>query len=56
VKTHGNDPIEVDNPVNLPDPCSIEAIYEPTIKAAIHIPNTYPGRHSEPCDGETRFL
>jgi GTP-binding protein LepA len=39
VKVYGGETSEVDNPVNLPDPASIEAIYEPTIKAAIHIPN-----------------
>jgi len=31
--------IEVDNPINLPDPSAIECIYEPTINATIHIPN-----------------
>ncbi len=31
--------IEVDNPINLPDPSAIERILEPTIKATIHIPN-----------------
>lgn len=31
--------IEVDNPINLPDPSAIESIYEPTINATIHIPN-----------------
>jgi GTP-binding protein LepA len=35
--------IEVDNPINLPDPSSIEDISEPTIKAAIHIPNEFMG-------------
>jgi len=43
VKQHGKDPVEVDNPVNLPDPASIEEIAEPTIKAAIHIPNEFLG-------------
>jgi GTP-binding protein LepA len=40
---HGGDIVEVDNPVNLPDPGTIEEIREPTIKAAIHIPNTAMG-------------
>src|ERR1039458_5015935 len=31
--------IEVDNPVNLPDPSIIAEIQEPTIKASLHIPN-----------------
>jgi GTP-binding protein LepA len=43
VKTHGNEATEVDNPINLPDPSSIEEILEPTIKASIHIPNIYLG-------------
>jgi len=43
VKTHGKDEIDIDNPVNLPDPASIEEISEPTIKASIHIPNEFMG-------------
>ncbi len=43
VKTHGNAEIDIDNPVNLPDPASIEEISEPTIKASIHIPNEFMG-------------
>ncbi|RRJ94642.1 elongation factor 4 [Opitutaceae bacterium TAV4] len=43
VKSHGADEIEVDNPVMLPDPGTIEYISEPTIKAAIHIPNDSMG-------------
>jgi len=43
VKTHGGPEFEVDNPVNLPDPGTIEYIAEPTIKASIHIPNEYLG-------------
>ncbi|WP_221028750.1 translation elongation factor 4 [Actomonas aquatica] len=39
----GKDMIEVDNPVMLPDPSSIDEIHEPTIKASIHIPNTSMG-------------
>jgi GTP-binding protein LepA len=35
--------IEVDNPVNMPDPSSIEKIYEPTIEASLHIPSTSIG-------------
>ena len=33
----------MDNPINLPDPSSIDEILEPTIKASIHIPNEYMG-------------
>ncbi len=43
VKVHGGEMIEVDNPINLPDPGTIEEIAEPTIKSAIHIPNEYMG-------------
>jgi GTP-binding protein LepA len=43
VQKHGGEIMEVDNPVNLPDAASIEAIQEPTIKASIHIPNNYLG-------------
>jgi GTP-binding protein LepA len=43
VKNHAGDVIEVDNPINLPDPASIAEIAEPTIKASIHIPNEYLG-------------
>ncbi|HSY54191.1 MAG TPA: translation elongation factor 4 [Opitutaceae bacterium] len=35
--------IEVDNPVNMPDPGTILEIQEPTIKASIHIPNSAMG-------------
>jgi GTP-binding protein LepA len=40
---HGGEVIEVDNPVNMPDPGTIIEIREPTIKAAIHIPNDSMG-------------
>jgi GTP-binding protein LepA len=40
---HGGVQLEVDNPVNLPDPGEILEIREPTIKAAIHIPNDSMG-------------
>ncbi len=43
VVRHGGEVIEVDNPVNLPDPGTIVEIREPTIKAAIHIPNDAMG-------------
>jgi GTP-binding protein LepA len=43
VVQHGGAVIEVDNPVNLPDPSSITEIREPTIKASIHIPNDAMG-------------
>ena len=38
VEKSNGDSIEVDNPVNLPDPSAIERILEPTIKAHIHVP------------------
>ncbi|HMD61579.1 MAG TPA: translation elongation factor 4, partial [Opitutaceae bacterium] len=43
VVKHGGETIEVDNPVNLPDPGVIEQILEPTLKASIHIPNASMG-------------
>jgi GTP-binding protein LepA len=43
VKVYNGDVSEVDNPVNLPDPSSIETLYEPMIKASIHIPNSSLG-------------
>jgi GTP-binding protein LepA len=43
VVRHGGEVIEVDNPVNLPDPASIAEIREPTIRASIHIPNDAMG-------------
>ncbi|MEZ5277224.1 MAG: translation elongation factor 4 [Opitutaceae bacterium] len=39
VQLHGGGEVEVDNPINLPDPSSIAGILEPTIKATIHMPN-----------------
>jgi GTP-binding protein LepA len=35
--------IEVDNPVNMPDPGTFLEILEPTLKASIHIPNDSMG-------------
>ena len=43
VTKHGGEEFEVDNPINLPDPGTIIEIREPTIKAAIHIPNEAMG-------------
>jgi GTP-binding protein LepA len=43
VVLHGGAKLEVDNPVNLPDPGTIEQILEPTITASIHIPNEAMG-------------
>jgi GTP-binding protein LepA len=43
VTKHGGEIVEVDNPVNLPDPGVIVEIREPTIKASIHIPNEAMG-------------
>ncbi len=39
VEKASGETIEVDNPINLPDPSAIERILEPTIKATIHVPN-----------------
>lgn len=35
--------IEVDNPVNMPDPSNIEETQEPTIRAVIHVPSEFVG-------------
>jgi GTP-binding protein LepA len=43
VVKHGGEMIEVDNPINLPDPGTILEIREPTINASIIIPNTSMG-------------
>jgi GTP-binding protein LepA len=43
VVKHGGETVEVDNPVNLPDPGVIEQILEPTLRASIHIPNDSMG-------------
>ena len=43
VVKHNGEVIEVDNPINLPDPGTFIEIREPTIKAAIHIPNDCMG-------------
>ncbi len=43
VRKQGGDVVEVDNPVNLPDPGTIEEIREPTIRASLHIPNDSMG-------------
>jgi GTP-binding protein LepA len=40
---HGGKLMEIDNPVNLPDPGTIEEIREPTITASIIIPNDSMG-------------
>jgi GTP-binding protein LepA len=43
VYPHGGEVLEIDNPVNLPDPGTILEIREPTISASIIIPNTSMG-------------
>jgi len=40
---HGGEELEVDNPVNMPDPGTIEEIREPTIRASIILPNDSMG-------------
>lgn len=60
---------EVDNPVNLPDPSTIEEMQEPMIRASILTPNAYIGDilalisekrgicdHTETLDGERLLL
>jgi len=43
VVKHGGEVIEVDNPINLPDPGHILEIREPTINASVIIPNDAMG-------------
>ena len=43
VVKHGGDEMDVDNPVNMPDPGTILEIREPTIRASIIIPNDSMG-------------
>ena len=43
VVKHNGEVMEVDNPINLPDPGTFIEIREPTIKASIHIPNDCMG-------------
>jgi GTP-binding protein LepA len=43
VLPHGGELIEIDNPINLPDPGTIDEIREPTIVASIIIPNESMG-------------
>jgi GTP-binding protein LepA len=43
VLPHGGELMEVDNPINLPDPGTITEIREPTITASIIIPNDSMG-------------
>jgi GTP-binding protein LepA len=43
VKKTSGELLEVDNPVNLPEPTAIAEILEPTIRASIHLPNASLG-------------
>jgi GTP-binding protein LepA len=43
VLPHGGQMLEIDNPINLPDPGTIDEIREPTIVASIIIPNDSMG-------------
>lgn len=67
-KTDGEE-IEVHNPIYLPDPSEIEHIYEPMIKASIHLPSDSIGdvlalvsekrgfcQHTETIDGSRVML
>ncbi|WP_017755845.1 translation elongation factor 4 [Calidifontibacillus oryziterrae] len=44
--------LTIENPSNMPDPQSIEAIYEPYVKAAIMVPNDYVGAVMELCQNK----
>jgi len=43
VQLQSGEMLDVDNPVNLPEPGTFTEIFEPTIKARIHVPNTSLG-------------
>ncbi|MEM9226422.1 MAG: translation elongation factor 4, partial [Verrucomicrobiota bacterium] len=43
VEKSNGESLEVDNPINLPDPSVMERILEPTIRAHIHVPNDCVG-------------
>ncbi len=43
IKLTSGKEMELDNPVYMPDPSTIEEISEPTIRAVIHTPNDYIG-------------
>jgi len=43
VYLNNGDKLEIDNPVNLPDPTKVDRIEEPIIKASIICPNEYIG-------------
>jgi GTP-binding protein LepA len=51
VELQGGERVEVHSPVDLPDPASIEAIYEPYIRATIIAPAGYVGPVMELCQG-----
>lgn len=42
VKSDGEE-VEVHNPMNLPDPSEIEQVFEPTIRATLHVPSSSIG-------------
>lgn len=43
VQTTAGESLEIDNPDGLPEPSSIASIWEPTIRATLHLPNDVVG-------------
>mgnify|MGYP001454690355 CR=1 FL=1 len=43
IEMTGGTLLEIDNPTEFPDPSEIEKIFEPTVRATIHIPHTSVG-------------
>lgn len=44
--------LTIENPSNMPDPQSIEAIFEPYVKATVMVPNDYVGAVMELCQNK----
>jgi GTP-binding protein LepA len=51
VELHGGERVEVHSPADMPDPASIERIFEPYIRATIIAPANYVGAVMELCQG-----
>ncbi len=52
VETTAGEPLEVDNPADLPDPASIHRVLEPYLLATIITPSTYTGTVMDLCQSK----
>jgi GTP-binding protein LepA len=50
VLTQNGAKVIVENPSKLPDPGTIDTIFEPTVKLSIHLPNDYVGKIIKLCE------